>query len=158
MNRIIVPVSGYTCDQRALEVAVMLADGNTEISLVRVVEVAQSLPLEAEMPAEIEGCERALDTAEEIARRLAKGKVIRITPELLQARAAGPAIVDEAIDKNADMIVLSLRNHRRHGQKTQGSTVDYVLRNAPCEVIVTRRRQEINTETLAARPVQASVS
>jgi nucleotide-binding universal stress UspA family protein len=58
--------------------------------------------------------------------------------ELLQARSAGAAIVDEAIERASDAIVMAARIRKRHGKPTVGDTVNYVLKNAPCEVIVVR--------------------
>lgn len=137
--RIIVPVHGTAADQRAIEVAGLLGSGKSaEMVLVHVVEVAQSLPLEADLPVEVGIGEQTLREAEEWARKSASSRVGRITPELLQARSAGTAIVDEAIERGAEVIVMALCQHLRHGQPTSGNTVPYVLMNAPCEVIVTR--------------------
>jgi nucleotide-binding universal stress UspA family protein len=137
--RIIVPVHGTSSDKHAIELAGMLGSGkSTEIVLVYVVEVAQSLPLEADLPGEVSTGERALTQAEGWARTLSDGRIGRVSPELLQARSAGAAIVDEAIERGADVIVMAIRQHMRHGQPTPGATVPYVLQNAPCEVVVTR--------------------
>ncbi len=59
--------------------------------------------------------------------------------ELLQARSAGSAIVDEATDKGADAIILGATLRRQYGRLTIGDTVDYVLKHAPCEVILIRQ-------------------
>jgi len=138
-SRMIVPVHGTNADRRAIEVAGLLGSGKSaEIVLVHVVEVAQSLPLEADLPVEIGAGEQTLREAEEWARAAASTRVGRISPELLQARSAGTAIVDEAIERGAEVIVMAMCQHLRHGQPTPGKTVPYVLKNAPCEVIVTR--------------------
>jgi nucleotide-binding universal stress UspA family protein len=138
-SRIIVPVHGTDADRKAIEVAGLLGSGKSaEIVLVHVVEVAQSLPLEADMPVEVSEGEQALQEAEQWARRCVDSRVGRIVPELLQARSAGAAIVDEAIERGAEVIVMALCQHRRHGQPTPGETVPYVLKNAPCEVVITR--------------------
>lgn len=138
-KRVIVPILGEPTDQRAIELAASVANSDgAEITLVHVVEVAQSLPLEAELPHEIDAGERSLENAEEWCRKIGNAKIRLITPELLQARSAGTAIVDEAIERNADLIVMALRNHKRHGRPTVGETVPYVLKNAPCEVLITR--------------------
>jgi nucleotide-binding universal stress UspA family protein len=138
-SRIIVPVHGTSADRRAIEVAGLLGSGKSaEMVLVHVVEVAQSLPLEMELPVEVSVGEQTLREAEEWARKAASARVGRISPELLQARSAGAAIVDEAIERGAEVIVMALCQHLRHGQPTPGETVPYVLKNAPCEVIVTR--------------------
>lgn len=142
-RRIVVPVHGTDADKRAIELATLIGTGkNAEMVLVYVVEVAQSLPLEADMPSEVDTGEDVLQVAERWARQAADGRVGRISPELLQARSAGAAIVDEAIERGADVIVMALCNHMRHGQPTPGETVPYVMQNAPCEVVVARVRSD----------------
>lgn len=138
-RQIVVPIQGNSTDQHAIELAASVAESKqVELTLVYVVEVAQALPLEAELPTEVDEGERWLEAAESFARRVYDGMVRRITPELLQARSAGAAIVDEAIERDADLIVMALRNHRRHGRATVGETIPYVLKNAPCEVLIAR--------------------
>jgi nucleotide-binding universal stress UspA family protein len=58
----------------------------------------------------------------------------------LQARAAGSAIVDEALGRGARLIVMGTQVRRRSGEMTAGrTTIPYVLKNAPCEVVICRR-------------------
>ncbi len=136
----LVPILGDSSDQQALELAASVAESQgTHLSLIYVVEVAQEFPLEADLPREIEAAERALNAASAYASKVFNGTQPVVHPELLQARSAGPAIVDEAIEHHADVIVMALRNQRKHGQSTVGETVPYVLKNAPCEVLIRRQ-------------------
>jgi nucleotide-binding universal stress UspA family protein len=138
--RIIVPVSGTEADDRLLKVVERIARRqNAEVTLIYVVEVVQSLPLDAELPTEVERGERVLQHAYDDVIRNLENKSSKVHTELLQARSAGAAIVDEAIVREADVIVMSCTLQRRHGKVTTGETIDYVLRNAPCEVIVIRQ-------------------
>jgi nucleotide-binding universal stress UspA family protein len=73
-----------------------------------------------------------------MAHRLLGPKRVQIQTELLQARSIGAAIVDEAIERSADAILLTAAIRRQHGRPTIGETVNYVLLNAPCEVIAVR--------------------
>jgi nucleotide-binding universal stress UspA family protein len=107
-----------------------------------VVEVDQAMPLDAELPSEIVRGERVLHEAELFTSACIQGKQGVVNTELLQARAAGAAIVDEAIDRDADVIMLSALLRRKHGRFKIGDTVDYVLKNAPCEVVVIRLAQD----------------
>jgi len=59
-----------------------------------------------------------------------------IETDLLQAREAGPTIIDEAIEHEVDLILLGIKYKRRFGQFNLGSVVPYVLKNAPCRVIL----------------------
>jgi nucleotide-binding universal stress UspA family protein len=138
----VIPVSGGPGDKRLLETVSKIADKKTvAITIVFVVEVEQSMPLDAELPAEIERGERVLRQAASYIDSCIHGRQGSVHTELLQARAAGAAIVDEAIDRNADVIMLSATLRRKHGQITTGETVDYVMKNAPCEVVVIRLAQ-----------------
>ena len=138
-RRILVPVSGERDDERALDLAGLLAEKkHSEVTLVYVVEVKQSLPLDADMPQAVATGEAALQRAENYARHQSEHKLGKVALELLQARTAGAAIVDEAIERDVDIIVMSCRNRAHLGQVSTGETVPYVLKNAPCEVVLTR--------------------
>lgn len=133
------PIHGNEGDFRALELAGLLADRkNVDVTLVYVVEVKQSLPLDADIPQAVVAGEAALDQAEQYARHRAEHRLQQITPELLQARSAGAAIVDEAIERDIDVIVMASRNRQHFGRVTVGDTVPFILKNAPCEVILAR--------------------
>lgn len=139
-TRIIVPVTGADSDVRLLHVVERLAHRQrADITLVFVVEVIQSMPLDAELPVEAAEGERVLRAAREFIMKYMADKKSSATTELLQARSAGAAIVDESIDRNADMIMMSTILSRKLGKVTIGETTEYVLRNAPCEVIVIRK-------------------
>jgi len=58
--------------------------------------------------------------------------------ELLQSRKAGLAVVQEAVDKEVDVIVLGTSYMEQYGSFSLGETVPYVLQNAPCRVILWR--------------------
>jgi nucleotide-binding universal stress UspA family protein len=138
----VVPVSGGPGDGRLLDIVSKMADRkNVAITIVFVVEVEQSMPLDAELPSEIERGERVLRDAAKFAGACVQGRQGSVQTELLQARSAGAAIVDEAIDRNADVIMLSASLRRKHGRITTGETIDYVMKNAPCEVVVIRLAQ-----------------
>jgi nucleotide-binding universal stress UspA family protein len=137
--RLVVPVAGSVIDGRVLDILpdLMSKDGG-EVTFLFVVEVPQSMPLDAELPAEIELGEQALRHAEKIAKRALPARTTQVLTELLQARAVGPAIVDEAIERNAEAIIMTAAIHRRFGRPTLGETTDHVLLHAPCEVVVIR--------------------
>jgi nucleotide-binding universal stress UspA family protein len=138
-ERVILPVSGTTTDDPGLVIASnLLTASAATLTLLYVVAVAQAMPLDAELPGEIVRGEDALRRAEALAQRLLGSKRVQIHTELLQARSVGAAIVDEAIERSADAIVLTAAIRRLHGRPTIGETVNYVLLNAPCEVIAVR--------------------
>lgn len=137
-QRLVVPVDGSASDERVLTVVRLLADRQPlSVTLVFVVEVIQSMPLDAEIPDEIARGEQALRTAEQMIRTIS-GKPCTVYTELLQARSTGAAIVDESIERAADAIVMAATIRKSHGKTTVGDTVGYVLKNAPCEVVIVR--------------------
>src|ERR671919_616395 len=84
------------------------------------------------------GDEAAVARADEILRRadafLARHKV-QARSSTVQARAAGPAIVDELNELGAQLVVMGLRyNKRFRGQCDAGRTVPYVMRNSTAPV------------------------
>ena len=142
-RRILVPINGTSDDLRILELAGALAEKkNPEVTLVYVVEVKQSLPLDASLPTDVSAGEQALVNAERFARQKADHKLQKINPELLQARHAGAAIVDEAIQRDVDVIVMGCRNRTLMGKVSLGETVPYVLKNATCLVLLARLAEE----------------
>lgn len=137
--RYLVYVTGGPEDARLMQIVRQMArQPNTHITLAYVVEVQQSIPLDAELPAEVVRGEQVLHEAGMIATSCVGGKSDHVSTELLQARSAGAAIVDQAMDEDADIILLACSVHRKFGRLTVGETVDYVLRNAACEVHVIR--------------------
>lgn len=137
-ERFVVPVGGTAADDHALRLAFRVAPPrDAALTLLYVVEVPQSMPLDAELPADVARGEAALGRAEKHARALA-GKGVQIASELLQSRSAGAAIVDEAVERHADVVILTTAVQHRHGRPTFSETVKYVMINAPCDVLVVR--------------------
>jgi nucleotide-binding universal stress UspA family protein len=132
--RILVPLVGDDeVDLPALKVAAMLVAGreDAEISLVHVIEVPFSQNLDAEDEAAVTRADEILTRAEKF---LAE-KEITARTSTVQARSAGPAIVDDANDVGADLIVMGLRYKKRFGgQWDAGRTVPYVMRNSTAPV------------------------
>jgi nucleotide-binding universal stress UspA family protein len=138
-ERVVVPVAGTAIDRRALALLPdLVSKDGAIVTFLHVVEVPQSMPLDAELPREIDKGEEALRQAELLARRALPGRSTQLVTELLQARAVGPAIVDEAVERGADAIVMTTSVHRKHGRPTLGETMQHVLLHAPCEVVVIR--------------------
>lgn len=143
-HRIIVPVSGGDEDERAIELVGELAQRHpTHITLVYVVEVQQAMPLDAELPEAVARGEDVLASAEQLTRQRLPTSVDLISTDLLQARSAGAAIVDEAIEQNADLILMATRITIKYGKQVMGAAASYVLKNAPCDVILVRASTDV---------------
>lgn len=138
-NRLLVPVTGSETDSQLLRYVARIAHRkNSDITLVYVVEVDQELPLDADLPLQVAQGEKVLEYSRDLVKKSLDNRSSHISTDLLQARAAGPAIVDEAVQDGVDAILMGARVHKRLGKRTIGDTVDYVMRNAPCEVVVLR--------------------
>jgi nucleotide-binding universal stress UspA family protein len=66
----------------------------------------------------------------------------QVETEILQARETGPAIVDEAVERGVDMIIMGVEYKKRFGEFGMGDVAPYVLRNAPCPVLLWRGPME----------------
>lgn len=137
--KILVPVSGGEADKEAIELACIMAkEARGTINAVYVIRVKRSLPLDAEIDSEVQKAEEVLGWAEEIADK----QVYKIETNLLQTREVGPAIIDEAMEHSADLIIMGMGYRKRFGQFDPGDTVSYVLKNAPCRVLLLRQPRQ----------------
>jgi nucleotide-binding universal stress UspA family protein len=132
-HSILVPVGGTEADDEAIILACRLAKPDkAKICVVNVIPIERTLPLDAEIEDEVQKAERILDHVESIA----KGQGYSIETDLLQARGAGPTIVDEAVERGVDLIVMGVEYKMHFGQFSLGTVIPYVLKNAPCQVIL----------------------
>lgn len=135
-RRAVVALSGGRTDRPIVALAADLArTGHADLVGVHVVEIDWTLPLDADVAGRSEDAQRVLDIAE----TTAEAHRYKLETVLLQARDVGAAIVDEATERGADVIICGLPFRRRFGGDfTVGRTIPYVLKNAPCAVWVIR--------------------
>ena len=135
-RRAILALAGGSCDDRIVSLASELGkSAHAELVGVHVVEVGWSMPLDADIAARSEAAQHILDHAELTAEQLRS----RLDPVLLQAREVGAALVDEATERDADLLIVGLPYRKRFGGDFAiGRTIPYVLKHAPCEVWVVR--------------------
>ncbi len=132
-HKILVPVIGTEADDEAIRLACRLAKKDKgKIWAVYVVTVKRALPLDAEIEPDIIKAEEILDHAQSIAEE----QDFEIETDILQAREAGPTIIEEAMAREVDLILVGVEYKKRFGQFSLGSVVPYVLKNAPCRVIL----------------------
>ena len=132
-TNILVPVVATESSEEMMATAGKLAaDRGVTIHAITVVEVPVELPLDAEMPREQRGAEQLLAHARQIAEEY--GATVDTT--VVNGRQAGRAIVEEARRTNAEVIMMGVARKRRLGERIFGRTVDYVLRHAPCRVVI----------------------
>ena len=135
-EHVIVALNGGTSDARIVRLAAETTRENkAEMIAIHVVEIDWTLPLDADIAGRSESVQRVLDMAETVAESARQ----RLEPVLLQARDVGAAIVDEAAERGADLIVLGVPFRTRFGGDFAiGRTIPYVFQNAPCTVWVVR--------------------
>ena len=132
-HQILVPVIGTEADKEAIKLACRIIKKNkSRIWAVYVITIRRALPLDAEMELEIKKAEGILDNMETVAEE----ENHEIETDILQAREAGLAIVDEAVERKVDLIVMGVTYGTRFGQFSLGNVVPYVLKNAPCRVVL----------------------
>ena len=141
-RRALLALNGGPSDRAIVRLAAEYARSTkAELIAVHVVEIEWTLPLDADIAGRSEEVQQILDAAE----ASAETYKIRLDPVLLQARDVGAAIVDEATEREADLLVLGLPYRTRFGGDFAiGRTIPYVLKNAPCAVWVVR--QPMNEE------------
>jgi len=156
-RNILVPVFGTKLDDDIVGTAGRLAaaeqeeaesgEEETKLDLVYVIEVPLTLPLDAELPAEIEqGARRALKRASDVAEEYAD---VNVSAEVVRARGVGPGIVESARRYGSEAIVVGgepptkIKGGAKLGgigaakPAEIGAATEYVLKKAPCRVLLT---------------------
>jgi nucleotide-binding universal stress UspA family protein len=135
-RRAVIAVNGASSDARIVRLACQAARASkAQVIAVHVVEIDWSLPLEADVASRSEDAQRVLDVVEGIA----ESEHQAVETVLLQARDVGAALVDEASERAADLLILGLPYRKRFGGDFAiGRTIPYVFSNAPCAVWVVR--------------------
>ncbi len=135
---IVVPVVRSAAAEHALVVAARLAaDRGSRVAIVHVLEIPMDLPLTASLPAE----ERVANDLLDDARAVVESHGVRAVTRLERARSAGPAIVADAIARNAELVVIGAPR-RGLGRRAPifGRTARHVLKNSPCRTMVAAER------------------
>lgn len=131
----LVAVRGEQCDEEVVRFAcTLLGDSSCRLYILHVIEVDRQFPVDAEVVPATERGESVLKRVEQVAR----GFKCKMEAELIQAREAGCAVVQEAVDRNVDTVVVGIPFKERYGTFTLGNTIPYILKNAPCNVVVWR--------------------
>ena len=132
-EQILVPMKIGPIGEEVLATAIRLAEERgCSLSALHVISVPLEKPLDAPM---LDADERAEASLAE-AKLLASEHGVTVRADIVRARAIGEAIVEEAKVQEADLIVMGSAPRWRRQSRFFSPTVDYVLRHAPCEVMV----------------------
>ncbi|WP_322818493.1 universal stress protein [Tepidiforma sp.] len=134
---LLVPVSREPASLEAVRLAAWVAKSRrARVHLVHVIEVVRSQPLNVELEAESRQAQQLLERAGEVA---AEAGFPGVKSTVVQSREAGPAVIEEARAQQADVIVLGLPPFEGEDRPFAiGSTAEFLLRHAPCEVWLVR--------------------
>ncbi len=146
-TRILVPMKLGIIGEEMLATAIRLAsDHAAEVQALYVIRVPLEQKLDAELIDDDERAEAALAEA----KLLGADHDVNVEGAVVRARAIGAAIVERALETNADLVVLGSAPRWRRQSRFFSPTVDYVLRKAPCEVLIVAFPQSVMDEELAA--------
>jgi APA family basic amino acid/polyamine antiporter len=158
----LVPILGTSVDNEAMARAAKLVGPDAAVEAVYVLKVPDQLPLDGGLEEEEAEARRVL----EVARMQARVAGCRVRCRLIRTRNPGRAIVDEAIERRADLIYLSTE-HAPSEERLLGPTTRYVLAHRPCRVVIEHDptgAAEVHGPPVAAEldggrvPVRATVS
>jgi APA family basic amino acid/polyamine antiporter len=171
-RNILVPVFGGKFDDDIVATAGRLAaaeqeeskdESETRLDLVYVIEVPLALPLDAELPAEIEeAARRALSRAVDVG---SEYEDVTVEAEVVRARDIGAGIVDVARRSGTEAIVIGGEPPSKiKGGATLGgigaakpaeigAATEYVLKKAPCRVLLTAPPDDAHGQRTSASSV-----
>jgi len=132
-SRILVPMKLGEIGEEMVATAVKLAqERGSAVDALYVIQVPLDQPLDAELT---DAEERAAASLAE-ATLLGADHGVEVSGETVRARSIGQAIVEQAHERGSDLIVLGSAPRWRRQSRFFSPTVDYVLRKAPCEVLI----------------------
>jgi basic amino acid/polyamine antiporter, APA family len=150
-RRILVPLKLSPIGDEVLATAIRLAQEHEgKITVLHVVAVPLDRPLDAELYEREDAAMVALEDAKE----LAAEHGIEVDGAFVRARSIGAAVVEQAVAREVELIVMGSSPRWRRQSRFFSPTVDYVLRKAPAEVMVIAFPQGVLDE--AETPVGSS--
>jgi APA family basic amino acid/polyamine antiporter len=164
---ILVPVFGTALDDDIVGTAGRLADsaevpGQTapRLEVIYVIDLPLTVPLDSPPPRELAGqANAALERAKHVGEEY---ETVEVHPSVVRARSIGAGIVEAARDRGVEMIVMGAEPPTRirggaifggiGGSRPAeiGPVTEYVLRRAPCRVLITAPRSDALERTRAA--------
>jgi APA family basic amino acid/polyamine antiporter len=145
-NLILVPMKLGDIGEEMIATAVRLAqEGASLVVALHVVRVPLDLPLDSPMHDEEERAAASIAEAQ----FLGADHGIEVRGSIVRSRSLGQAIVAEAERTGADLIVMGSSPRWRRQSRFFSPTVDYVLKTAPCEVLIVAFPQGVLEEQVA---------
>ncbi len=146
-RRIVVALDESKESAVAVDLAARLAaERGARVVAVAPVVVPLERPLDDADPDEL----RTADERLELAQATGESYGVRVVPRLVRTRSAAEAIVEEAAARHAEIVVLGTPRRQSAARRGPlfGRDVDFVLRHAPCRVILAAAPAEAAARTL----------
>ncbi len=132
-SRVLVPMKLGEIGEEMVATAVKLAqERGAAVDALHVIRVPLDMPLDAPLAEREEQGNESLEEA----RLLGEDHGVEVIGHTVRARAIGEAIVEAASELGTDLIVLGSSPRWRRQSRFFSPTVEYVLRKAPCEVLI----------------------
>ena len=141
-RNILVPMGPDRESEEAVDLACRLAaERRATVVAITVIEVPLHKPLDAEMPEEEYGADELLDEA----KRIGDTFGVKVIGRVVRARSFGRAVCDEANRRVSEIVVVGADRRDRGLSKTEvfSDTVDYILKHAPCRVLVAAAKRAV---------------
>jgi basic amino acid/polyamine antiporter, APA family len=134
-RNILVPMGADRESEEAVDLACRLAaERRSTVVAITVIEIPLHKPLDVELPEEEFGAHELLDEAKAIGDTFG----VKVIGRVVRARSFGRAVVEEATRRGSEIVVVGA-DRRDRGLSKQAlfsDTVDYILKHAPCRVLV----------------------
>jgi APA family basic amino acid/polyamine antiporter len=132
-SSILVPLKLGPIGEEMVATAVKLAqESGASVWALHVIRVPMERPLEDELADEEENAAAAIAEAQ----LLGADHHVEVKGKTVRARSIGAAIVEQAKELGVDLIVVGSAPKWRRQSRFFSPTVEYVLKKAPCEVLV----------------------
>ena len=142
-QRALVPLKLGPIGEEVLATAIrLMEESDGTICVLHVLNVPLDKALDAPLPEAEAVADASLADAQELAAEHGVGLRTRV----VRARSLGEAIVEAAADESADVVLLGSAPRWRRQSLFFSPTVDYVLRKAPCDVMVVAYPQGVLEE------------
>ncbi len=135
VKRILVPTRGAHTNDMVQFAAKLAKAHGADVTALHVIEIPPSLPLDTFFPEKLALADSIMEQVQAIGREYE----IPIDAQVKQSRFAGETIVEMAKDGAYDLILLGARPQALStapGRTTFGTTVEHVVKSAPCRVWV----------------------
>ena len=146
VKKILVPTTGAHAND-AIQFAAKLAKMHgAEMTALHVIEIPPSLPLDTFFPEKLALADSIMEQSQAIGREYE----VPVDAQVRQARFAGETVVEIAKEGRYDLIILGAKPRQAPGLSSLGTTVEYVIRNAPGRVwLMTGKGNMLPSPTLS---------